>query len=213
MAGALATAAVFKIAVVEMLFSPGKNCCALPVGMMEGNRGNEGRMGITGDRNDDARDVEDDQREDGEVSSKPVASRLGGMSSTSALSECCRLVGSIEDAGILYGRSSSTGRESQQVTDQSSQLGAQERNQSPEEEERYEEKIHEHSEISSLPSEQKQKRALMQCVLLEAGILFHGVFIGMALSVAVGNDFMVLLIGFLSIVRFPNFESIRQLEE
>lgn len=38
------------------------------------------------------------------------------------------------------------------------------------------------------------KKALMQCLLLEMGILFHSVFIGMALSVAVGNDFIVLLI-------------------
>jgi len=80
------------------------------------------------------------------------------------------------------------------VTDQSSQLDAQERNQTPKEEGKHEEKIHGHSEISSLSSEQKQKRVLMQCVLLEAGILFHSVFIGMALSVAVGNDFIVLLI-------------------
>jgi zinc transporter 1/2/3 len=35
MAGALALAAVFMIAVVEMVFSPGKNGCAMPAGMME----------------------------------------------------------------------------------------------------------------------------------------------------------------------------------
>jgi hypothetical protein len=41
---------------------------------------------------------------------------------------------------------------------------------------------------------QKHKKALLQCLLLEMGILFHSVFIGMALSVAAGNDFVVLLI-------------------
>lgn len=35
MAGALALAAVFMIAVVEMVFSPGKNGCAMPAEMME----------------------------------------------------------------------------------------------------------------------------------------------------------------------------------
>ena len=35
---------------------------------------------------------------------------------------------------------------------------------------------------------------LLQCLLLEAGILFHSVFIGMALSVSVGPPFVVLLI-------------------
>lgn len=42
--------------------------------------------------------------------------------------------------------------------------------------------------------QQKHKKALLQCVMLEMGILFHSVFIGMALSVATGNDFIVLLI-------------------
>ncbi|KAF3929830.1 hypothetical protein AA313_de0210447 [Arthrobotrys entomopaga] len=45
------------------------------------------------------------------------------------------------------------------------------------------------------PSEiAQQKKNLLQVMLLEAGILFHSVFIGMALSVATGSNFMVLLI-------------------
>ncbi|EPS41011.1 hypothetical protein H072_5120 [Dactylellina haptotyla CBS 200.50] len=40
----------------------------------------------------------------------------------------------------------------------------------------------------------QQKKNLLQVMLLEAGILFHSVFIGMALSVATGSNFMVLLI-------------------
>ena len=39
-----------------------------------------------------------------------------------------------------------------------------------------------------------QQRALLQCLLLEAGILFHSIFIGMALSVSTGPPFVVLLI-------------------
>ena len=38
------------------------------------------------------------------------------------------------------------------------------------------------------------KRMILQCMLLEAGILFHSIFIGMALSVATGAAFIVLLI-------------------
>jgi zinc transporter ZupT len=38
------------------------------------------------------------------------------------------------------------------------------------------------------------QKALLQCLLLEAGILFHSVFIGMAVSVAKGTAFVVLLI-------------------
>ena len=38
------------------------------------------------------------------------------------------------------------------------------------------------------------QRLILQCLLLEAGILFHSVFIGMALSVSTGPAFVVLLI-------------------
>ncbi|KAI9669348.1 MAG: hypothetical protein M1831_000384 [Alyxoria varia] len=42
--------------------------------------------------------------------------------------------------------------------------------------------------------DQEAQRMLLQCLLLEAGILFHSIFIGMALSVATGTAFVVLLI-------------------
>lgn len=42
--------------------------------------------------------------------------------------------------------------------------------------------------------EEKQRRDMMQCFMLEAGILFHSIFIGMALSVSINNEFVVLLI-------------------
>jgi len=47
---------------------------------------------------------------------------------------------------------------------------------------------------SSLADELKLRKDRLQCVLLEIGILFHSVFIGMALSVSTGSDFVVLLI-------------------
>ncbi|KAL4977846.1 Zinc/iron permease [Aspergillus desertorum] len=43
----------------------------------------------------------------------------------------------------------------------------------------------------TLPNPQRQ---LLQCLLLEAGILFHSIFIGMAVSVATGTSFIVLLV-------------------
>ncbi|KAI1498958.1 ZIP zinc transporter-domain-containing protein [Biscogniauxia marginata] len=46
-----------------------------------------------------------------------------------------------------------------------------------------------------LTPEQKHKKEVMHCLLLEMGILFHSVFIGMALSVSIGgSDFVVLLV-------------------
>ena len=44
-----------------------------------------------------------------------------------------------------------------------------------------------------LPEDNPQK-LFLQCLLLEAGILFHSIFIGMAVSVATGTAFVVLLI-------------------
>ncbi|KXT05729.1 hypothetical protein AC579_6229 [Pseudocercospora musae] len=43
-------------------------------------------------------------------------------------------------------------------------------------------------------AEQQRKKLTMQCMLLECGILFHSVFIGMALAVAVGSEQVILLI-------------------
>ncbi|KAI9798390.1 MAG: hypothetical protein M1825_005374 [Sarcosagium campestre] len=50
------------------------------------------------------------------------------------------------------------------------------------------------SASTPLSEMQEQKKMLLQCLLLEAGILFHSVFIGMALSVATGTSFIVLLV-------------------
>ncbi|GAP88127.1 putative zinc-regulated transporter 1 [Rosellinia necatrix] len=41
---------------------------------------------------------------------------------------------------------------------------------------------------------EEQRRRMLQCMLLEAGILFHSVFIGMAVSVATGPPFVIFLI-------------------
>jgi zinc transporter ZupT len=47
---------------------------------------------------------------------------------------------------------------------------------------------------TSIHEEQNPQRLFLQCLLLEAGILFHSIFIGMAVSVAQGTQFVVLLI-------------------
>lgn len=41
---------------------------------------------------------------------------------------------------------------------------------------------------------EEHHRQLLQCLLLEAGILFHSIFIGMAISVATGPAFVVFLV-------------------
>lgn len=46
----------------------------------------------------------------------------------------------------------------------------------------------------SMTANQDPQKMFLQCLLLEAGILFHSIFIGMAVSVATGTAFVVLLI-------------------
>lgn len=53
---------------------------------------------------------------------------------------------------------------------------------------------HNHDDPSSSSTDPNEKRLILQCLLLEAGILFHSVFIGLALSVSTGPAFIVLLI-------------------
>lgn len=50
------------------------------------------------------------------------------------------------------------------------------------------------ADLETPNADQEAQRLLLQCLLLEAGILFHSIFIGMALSVATGTPFVVLLI-------------------
>lgn len=50
------------------------------------------------------------------------------------------------------------------------------------------------TDLPHLPDALSERRQVLQCLLLEAGILFHSVFIGMALSVSTGSAFIVLLI-------------------
>jgi zinc transporter 1/2/3 len=47
---------------------------------------------------------------------------------------------------------------------------------------------------SVLSPEDERKRQILQCLMLEAGILFHSIFIGMAVSVATGPPFVVFLV-------------------
>ncbi|RKF79044.1 Zinc-regulated transporter 2 [Golovinomyces cichoracearum] len=56
------------------------------------------------------------------------------------------------------------------------------------------EALNEDSQSPGISSKVELKRKILQCLMLEAGILFHSIFIGMALSVATGPPFVVFLI-------------------
>lgn len=50
------------------------------------------------------------------------------------------------------------------------------------------------TESTPLLSHQKEQRMILQCLLLEAGILFHSVFIGLSISISTGTTFIALMI-------------------
>ncbi|KAF8535265.1 Zinc/iron permease [Trichophaea hybrida] len=58
---------------------------------------------------------------------------------------------------------------------------------------------------TTLTPKQTHKRAMLQCIILEMGILFHSLFIGMAISVTTGPGFIVLLI---AIIFHQTFEGL-----
>lgn len=57
----------------------------------------------------------------------------------------------------------------------------------------------------SMADGQDPQKMFLQCLLLEAGILFHSIFIGMAISVATGTAFIVLLVAIVFHQTFEGF--------
>jgi solute carrier family 39 (zinc transporter), member 1/2/3 len=183
LAGVIALAAVFIVAIIEQVFSPGRHCCAMPV-MQTGST-----MALD------------------KVSGEPEPKTGADLPPPTPLYGRTKL-----------GRSDSTGQHLARMTSQSAQLDRVERlparESSPVLRRRASASAVEAPtklrDVESLteqqPSkDQKREKLLLQCILLEVGILFHSVFIGMALAVAIGSDFVVLLI---AIIFHQTFEGL-----
>ncbi|KAI1940066.1 hypothetical protein LOZ58_000057 [Ophidiomyces ophidiicola] len=175
--GAIALAAVFLVMIVEMVFSPARHVC--------------------GSTKEVTRLVCNDNR-DLSVSSadeRPhVHSRVNEHHHHHHHGISANRTGHLEH-DPLSGRSASMGRELARLStsgDRPEITTSDEKTVPPHDSEKA--AIHDETSPIVLTPEQKMQKAFMQCVMLEIGILFHSVFIGMALSVSVGNDFVVLLI-------------------
>ncbi|ETN45446.1 uncharacterized protein HMPREF1541_09277 [Cyphellophora europaea CBS 101466] len=210
LAGVIALAAVFAVATIEQVFSPGRHC-----------------MTVSATEHGSAVSLEA-MRETPRETASPNPPSL-----TRSETEPAR-------PGPLYGRtkfgrSDSTGQHLARMTTQSAQLDRIERQApapdlSPIEDDDNNDNIthrkpptinpdlpEKTQQPSKLPDpeaqdadpeitpDQKRQKLLLQCILLEVGILFHSVFIGMALAVATGNDFIVLL---LAIIFHQTFEGL-----
>ena len=168
--GAIALAAIFFVTVIEMVFHP--------------SRRNTRPVDFTSSHEDCQAD-EAPKNLDGH----------GCMGNVGMLP--------IRDMGPLRGRSSSVGRGLSTVNSHVERPGdVVVQNESPDADQEGQQhrgqSLDRSPETSQPPSaltpEQQQRKEILQCVLLELGILFHSVFIGMALSVSIGNEFIILLI-------------------
>lgn len=175
MPGAIALAAIFLVTVVEMIFSPAQHLCGggANVKKLGGSKEN---ADVSGSKEQTDDEVQGNQSAD--VATDPNMRR----------------------ERPLVGRSSSMGRGLAHLNDELNTWDRIEESQNVHQRiETTKDVIDEDAMYYSPPGtwltpEQKYKKALMQCMLLEMGILFHSVFIGMTLSVTVGNDFVILLI-------------------
>lgn len=174
--GAIMLASIFFVTIVEMVFSPGRHCCG----------GNEGVKGVS-------RDAAEERKT--EIRTEPqLQTQMRRTHSDGSMQ--------VRSIGALRGRVTSISRTLSQYREENQRLDAVEsaadeipvaRSKKSSDETAIEDPERNQQSFQRSP-EQAHKKAVLQCFLLEMGILFHSIFIGMALAVAVGNDFVVLLI-------------------
>ncbi|EKG20910.1 Zinc/iron permease [Macrophomina phaseolina MS6] len=173
MPGAIVLAAIFFIALVEMAFSPAQHVCG------GGERAIVASVGTLGL-----------ERVRGAASAESVAADevVDGSPTHQATEEL-----SVRNLGPLKGRRNSVGRRLSDFGEgQNRRRPALQRQSSIPEERPSSQQFA--KGVLQLTPEQEHRKAVMQCTLLEMGILFHSVFIGMALSVSIGREFIILLI-------------------
>ena len=195
MAGVIALAAMFMVATVEMIFSPGRSCCTT--------------VDLQRCTGEESSEIEDEKIK----SAAPCCTADSPCKSPKSPIRCPK------PTGPMYGRQGLSRSDSiGQILTRMSTLNAQTAlstraqieeaieaeeedvppsRQPPQASEKQPSKLHDielGQPTMELSASQKRQKQLLQCLLLEIGILFHSVFIGMALAVAIGNDFLVLLI-------------------
>ncbi|RLL98089.1 hypothetical protein CFD26_106801 [Aspergillus turcosus] len=189
MPGAIALGGIFLVTVVEMVFSPARHACrgGLKVSEQKPSR-SESLCNSRGPVAKDS-DCPDEIK-------RPICTRVESQSH-------------LRDLGPLIGRQSSVSRTINRMGEESDRImriaSAPEGMQIVQESKAQPVADLERSDDLTLSPEQKHKKAVMQVFLLEMGILFHSVFIGMSLSVSVGSEFVILLI---AIVFHQTFEGL-----
>ena len=200
--GAIALAAIFFVSVIEMVFHPARKCSTPPPGARSkagasDTKAPAGHAGGVLQVEDDDAEGEKQQDEQG----------------------CAKAAMPMRDMQPPRGRSGSVGYSLNRLNtleasdDEAAATPARDRAGTTKSDDSDDHAIVDEPTIelattdSTLMTspEQKLRKERLQCVLLELGILFHSVFIGMALAVSVGSQFVVLLIAiiFHRKFRFP----------
>jgi zinc transporter ZupT len=181
MPGAIALGGIFIVTVAEMVFSPAQHICRggnLNTVKQASSSGHQEGESLSG--------MNDTTKAMRPLDQSSFLPTLDGRAH-------------LRDMGPLIGRSSSISRAMSRVGEGHEEIV---RVASVPEMQTHPEKkngtingdIERHDHTFELNPEQKQKKETMQVYLLEMGILFHSVFIGMSLSVSIGNEFVILLI-------------------
>jgi len=196
MPGAIMLASVFFVTIIEMVFSPAQHVCG-------------GNGGVAAVSRPAKKQAQEDEKEREQIASAPVLRIIRRTYSEGSMQ--------VREIGPLRGRVTSISRTLTRYREEGQRLDAidsadSETSETPElgpkhdhSESAIEDDVENNQHTHILTPEQVHKKAIMQCFLLEMGILFHSIFIGMSLAVAVGNDFIVLLI---AIVFHQTFEGL-----
>lgn len=189
MSGAIALAAIFLVAVIEMTFGSGHHCLHGVEIVRDAKGQNETgdvRIGATNQEEEMQSDAAHPRRsvqivtEDGSLIRELGAHRGNSASLGRNLSR-------MDDENIVVSKSDTTHHE-KKLTNLSESIEKENISSSSESSEKAP------AFSTSLSEEQKHKKDKLQLVLLELGILFHSIFIGMALSVTAGSVFVILWI-------------------
>lgn len=177
MPGAIALAGIFFVTVIEMVFSPARHCCRMPTQVSRPNASDKSvddalpRIDIT-----DHSDPQSNPTPPPGLDSRPH----------------------LRDKGPLIGRSSSISRAINKIGEDPDRIcrisSAPDPHQYNDEPKVEPVSDGEQDHEGFLSPHQKRRKEIMQVFMLEMGILFHSVFIGMSLSVSVGSEFVILLI-------------------
>lgn len=196
MPGAIALGGIFLVTVIEMVFSPGRHCCR------GGTSTGDQPAYISGSDTEKRSHIPQIDVTD-HSGSGSKGERDTFQTQTQSQSQGQNLT-HLRDMGPLIGRSSSMSRAITRMGEEDRVYRISSVPDDSQGEQSKVEAVTENTERNayddgsddnhSMSPQQKHNKAVMQVVLLEMGILFHSVFIGMSLSVSVGNEFVILLV-------------------